>query len=138
MWPFSVSKKDLRIDFYRGSGAGGQHRNKTDSAVRITHIPTGISAQCEEQRKQHQNKKIAFKRLANKLVPLMKSERVKDRYSNRKRVRTYHAIRGTVKDDRVSDKVWGYDDVLQGKALEEVISAVEKAEVSRLREGNSR
>lgn len=72
-WPNDVRKSDLRIDTYRGSGAGGQHRNKTDSAVRITHLPTGISAQAEDERDQSRNKKLAFRRLCNKLVPLMKS-----------------------------------------------------------------
>jgi len=73
-WPNTVRKDDLRIEFYRGSGPGGQHRNKTSSACRITHKITGISAQCEDERCQHKNKKIAFRRLAAKLVPLMKKE----------------------------------------------------------------
>lgn len=61
---FSVSAKDLRIDTYRGSGKGGQHRNKTDSAVRITHPASGAVAQSEEERSQFQNKRTAFERLA--------------------------------------------------------------------------
>ena len=60
---FSLSKKDFKIQTYRGSGAGGQHRNKTDSAVRIIHRESGAIAECCEQRYQHQNKKIAFKKL---------------------------------------------------------------------------
>lgn len=62
----TLSKKDFRIEHYRGSGKGGQHRNKTDSACRITHIITGISACSEQERSQFQNKKIAFKRLCDK------------------------------------------------------------------------
>jgi len=59
----TLTKKDFRIDFYRGSGKGGQHRNKTSSACRITHIATGLSSTSEDERSQHQNKKLAFNRL---------------------------------------------------------------------------
>jgi protein subunit release factor B len=72
-WPQDVTKKDLIIRFARGSGAGGQNRNKRDTACSITHIPTGISARSEDQRSQNQNKQTAFKRLADKLVPIMKA-----------------------------------------------------------------
>ena len=115
-WPHNVTKKDLRIDYYRGSGAGGQHKNKTDSACRITHIPTGTVTQCEEQRKQHQNKKVAFMRLVNKLVPMMKAEIAKtpDREVNTQRIRTYNEHRQTVVDDRIKGKKFDYDEVLAG------------------------
>ena len=62
---FSVTAKDLRFDFYRGSGAGGQHRNKTNSACRCTHIASGAVGQAEDSRSQHDNKKLAFTRMAN-------------------------------------------------------------------------
>lgn len=60
---FSITKKDFRVEFYRGSGAGGQHRNKTDSACRITHIASGAVGMSEDERSQYQNKKKAFERL---------------------------------------------------------------------------
>lgn len=121
-WPDDVRRSDLRVEFYRGSGAGGQHRNKTDSACRITHLPTKISAQSEDERSQHRNKRTAFRRLANRLIPLMKDAagRPKPEMAT-ERVRTYHQPRNTVKDHRIQGKVWTYDDVLEGRGLEEII-----------------
>ena len=71
--PYKISKKDIRVDTYRASGAGGQHINKTESAVRMTHLPTGIVAVCQDGRSQISNRKIAFERLEKK---------VKEHYDN--------------------------------------------------------
>lgn len=125
-WPYDVRRKDLRIDFYRGSGKGGQHRNKTDSACRITHIATGVSAQAEDERSQHMNRRLAFRRLAAKLVPMMKAEITKNDVKaarSTERVRTYHAVRRAVKDDRVPEMTFDYDETMDG-ALQPIIDAI--------------
>lgn len=103
---FSLTKKDFRVDFFRGSGAGGQNRNKRDTAVRITHIETGITSECQEERNQEQNKKRAFLKLAERLRPYIskkvaeitgqiEQERTRQPVD---RVRTYHEP-----DNRVID-----------------------------------
>ena len=101
-WPENVRKDDLRVDTYRGSGAGGQNRNKRDTAVRITHLPTRLAASCEEQRTQAQNKRAAFLRLARQLVPLMRAAARGEPLPSpsTERIRTYHGVRGTATDHR--------------------------------------
>ena len=111
-WPNNVSPADLKIEYMRGSGPGGQNRNKRDTACRITHIPTGISARAEDQRTQALNKSEAFRRLAKQLIPLMIKKDPPVQVTTR--VRTYHAVRKTVKDDRVPGRVFNYNDVLDG------------------------
>lgn len=112
-WPENVDKSQLRIDFYRGSGAGGQKRNKTSSGCRITHVPTGIATTCEAGRSQFQNRATAFSKLATKLVPLMKLEQQRERYSSKERIRTYHEKRGLVTDHRIG-KDYNLAKVLDG------------------------
>lgn len=113
-WPNDVRRSDLRIERMRGSGKGGQNRNKRDTAVRITHLPTGISVRCEEERTQAQNQRRAFSRLAERLVPLMKNAvAVREFDPATERVRTYHEPRNTVKDHR-SGKEAPYGRVLDG------------------------
>ena len=96
---FSASRKDFRIDTFRASGKGGQKVNKTNSAVRITHIESGLSAESQESRIQQQNREIAFKKLCKKLVDHYCKKEQKERYGAGKEVvRTYHQP-----DDRVTD-----------------------------------
>lgn len=91
-WPHDVTKKDLRITHIKGSGPGGQHRNKMSSGVYMVHIPTGLSAPATEHRDQPQNLKAAFRKLCDQLVPIMKREQKLERYrASQDRVRTYHA-----------------------------------------------
>lgn len=108
----------------RGSGAGGQNRNKRDTACRITHIPTGLAVRAEEERSQAQNRALAFKKLCEKLVPLMKSANQNaDHVKNDEVVRTYNEHRGQVKDVRLED-TFNYNKVLDGTGLEEIVKAL--------------
>jgi len=121
-WPENVRKSDLRIEYYRGSGAGGQNKNKRDTACRITHKETKISACAEEHRTQGKNRKAAFRRLTDQLIPLMKEAATTPRRQpSTERVRTYHEPRQQVKDHRIEGRVWSYSDVLEGHGLEEII-----------------
>ena len=122
MWPNDVTEKDLRIETFRGSGAGGQNRNKRDTAVRITHIPTGIVSTAQDQRTQGQNKKIAFRRLAEKLKPLMIAAAVKQDFPiNTDVVRSYRETDRIVKDKRLTE-TFDYYDVLDHNGLDVIIS----------------
>jgi peptide chain release factor 1 len=120
MWPQDVTKKDLRIDKYRGSGAGGQNKNKRDTAIRITHLPTGIIATGEDQRTQGQNLKNAFRRLAAKLIPIMKASATLEKPHNTEEVRVYREKDRIVKDKRL-ETTFDYYAVLNGNQLDEII-----------------
>lgn len=95
---FSIRKSDLRVDTFRSGGPGGQHQNTTDSGVRITHIETGISAVSRSEKSQHQNKKIAFRRLVNILVPTMLQDLQQMPDINTSVIRTYNIAENRVKN----------------------------------------
>jgi peptide chain release factor 1 len=117
------TKKDFKVDTFRCGGKGGQHQNKTDSGVRITHMESGLSAECRETRSQDMNKKTAFR----KLVQLMRDHyypRIqKERAPVTERIRTYHEPRGVVKDHRTGLE-YNYEKVMNGHELEQVIADV--------------
>lgn len=128
-----INPADLRIDTFRASGAGGQHVNKTDSAVRITHIPTGIVAECQDDRSQHRNKAKAMQVLAARIQEKERSERAAKEAATRKgligsgdrsdRIRTYNFPQGRMTDHRINLTLYKLGAVLEGE-LDEVVDAL--------------
>ena len=126
-----IEPKDIRIDVFRASGAGGQHVNKTESAVRITHIPTGIVVSCQQDRSQHKNKEMAFKMLKSKLYELeLEKRRAEEEGKPKDEMGWGHQIRSyvlfpyqQVKDNRSNKAYSKVDDILDGD-LNEVIEDV--------------
>lgn len=107
-----LSKNDFDLQTFKASGPGGQHRNKTETAVRITHIETGISAEATESRSQHRNRQQAFFRLAEKLIEYY-SDQIPEPVRSTERARTYNEKRGLVKDHRTGIEL-PYQSVLDG------------------------
>lgn len=123
-WPKSVGPEDLEVVFSRGSGPGGQKRNKTSSKCQITHVPTGISAVSDETRSAEKNKRIAFRKLANLLIPMMVGPSGKERdAAGTKVVRTYTKREDRVVDYRLRGR-YSYDGVLHGDKLNELIEDI--------------
>lgn len=126
----AINKADLRIDTYRASGAGGQHVNKTDSAIRITHIPSGIVVECQEERSQHKNRSKAMSLLATKLNSMAEEKAAQAQASERKslvgsgdrseRIRTYNYPQGRVTDHRINLTLYKLEEVMEGD-LDDVI-----------------
>ena len=129
-----ILDKDLRIDTYRSSGAGGQHVNTTDSAVRITHLPSGIIAQCQDEKSQHKNKAKALTVLRSRIYDAEKKKKEQQRALERKsqvgsgdrseRIRTYNYQQGRVTDHRISLTLYKLEQILNGENLHEIISAL--------------
>ncbi len=139
-----IEDKDLRVDVYRSQGAGGQHVNTTDSAVRVTHLPTGLAVACQEEKSQHKNKAKAMKLLRARLYDIEREKVDSERAANRKtqvgsgdrseRIRTYNFPQGRVTDHRINLTLYKIDRVMMGE-LEEIIDALISAhQASRLAE----
>ncbi len=128
-----INPDDLQIDTYRSSGAGGQHVNKTESAIRITHIPTGIVVACQDERSQHKNREAAMKMLRSRLYEKMERERSESIAADRKsqvgtgdrseRIRTYNFPQGRMTDHRIGLTLYKLEQIMNGD-LDEVIDAL--------------
>ena len=142
-----INPSDLRIDTFRASGAGGQHVNKTDSAVRITHLPTGIVVECQDDRSQHKNKANALSVLAARI----KDEKIKEQRdseaSTRKllvgsgdrseRIRTYNFPQGRVTDHRINLTLYKLSEIMEGKIDEIITSLINEQQANLLAEISS-
>ena len=125
-----INQNDLRVDTFRASGAGGQHVNKTDSAVRLTHLPTGIVVECQDERSQHKNRARAMSLLQAKLLDVETAAREKEEARTRKslvgsgdrseRIRTYNYPQGRVTDHRINLTLYKLSEILEGN-LDEVV-----------------
>jgi len=144
-----INPSDLRIDTYRASGAGGQHINKTDSAVRITHIPTGMVVECQDERSQHKNKAKALSVLASRLVQQEQEKLAQEQADTRRnllgsgdrsdKIRTYNYPQGRVTDHRINLTIYRLDEVMNGKIddlIQPIITEYQADQLAALSEQN--
>ena len=138
-----IDENDLRIDTFRASGAGGQHVNRTDSAVRVTHLPSGIVVSQQDEKSQHKNRAKAMKILRARLYEVERSSKAAARAADRKsqvgsgdrseRIRTYNFPQGRVTDHRINLTLYKLEKVLNGEALDELVDAlIAEDEAARL------
>ena len=126
----TINPSDLRVDTYRASGAGGQHVNKTDSAVRLTHLPSGIVVECQDERSQHKNKARAMSLLQARLLDAEISIQADEQAQERKlqvgsgdrseRIRTYNYPQGRITDHRINLTLYKLSEIIEG-GIDEVI-----------------
>jgi peptide chain release factor 1 len=147
MEEITINTNDLRIDTYRASGAGGQHVNKTDSAVRLTHIPTGTVVECQDERSQHKNKARAMSLLQARIVNAEKEKQAAEQAQTRKslvgsgdrseRIRTYNFPQGRITDHRINLTLYKLDDFMQGslnQVIEPLINEYQAEQLAALAE----
>ncbi len=137
-----VNKGDLRVDTFRASGAGGQHVNKTDSAIRLTHLPTGIVVECQDERSQHKNKAKAMALLQARILSGMQDKQSQEQSELRRslvgsgdrseRIRTYNFPQGRVTDHRINLTLYKLDDVMQGQVDEIIQPLVHEYQTEQL------
>jgi len=130
-----INPADLKIDTYRSSGAGGQHVNVTDSAIRITHLPTGLVVTCQDERSQHKNKEKALKNLKTILLHMKKTQGVKEVRDLRRsqikdadrsdKIRTYNFPQNRITDHRIGKSWQNLSDVMEGN-LDKIVSTLKK------------
>ena len=142
-----INLADCRIDTFRASGAGGQHVNKTDSAIRITHLPTGIVVECQDERSQHKNKARALSLLQSRIMAAQQAERSQKEAATRKslvgsgdrseRIRTYNFPQGRVTDHRIGLTLYSLEYIMEGKLqqlIDPLIRELQAEQLARLDE----
>jgi peptide chain release factor 1 len=137
-----INNAELRIDTYRASGAGGQHVNKTDSAVRITHLPTGIVVECQDERSQHKNRARAMSLLRARLLDAEQEKQASAEAATRKllvgsgdrseRIRTYNFPQGRVTDHRINLTLYKLDEILAGNLGHVVVPLINEYQADML------
>jgi peptide chain release factor 1 len=137
-----INAKDIRIDTFRASGAGGQHINKTDSAIRITHFPSGLVVECQDERSQHKNKAKAFAVLASRLARLEEEKKAQEQAQQRQsilstgdrsdRIRTYNYPQGRVSDHRINLTIYRLNEVMNGDLEALVLPVIEEHQADLL------
>jgi peptide chain release factor 1 len=140
----NINRGDLKIDTYRASGAGGQHVNKTESAIRITHLPTGIVSESQDGRSQHQNKEIAMQKLYQRILDQQTAAKQSELAAQRRslvgsgdrseKIRTYNYPQNRCTDHRINLTLYNLDQIMDGQ-IEGIIEALQVAENARILEG---
>ena len=137
-----INKADLRVDTYRASGAGGQHVNKTDSAVRLTHLPTGTVVECQDERSQHKNKAKAMALLQARILNSMQEQQSQEQSDLRRslvgsgdrseRIRTYNFPQGRVTDHRINLTLYKIDEIMQGDLTQVIQPLINEYQTEQL------
>ncbi len=140
----NINKGDLRVDTFRASGAGGQHVNKTDSAIRLTHLPTGLVVECQDERSQHKNKARAMSLLAARLKNAQEEVAAKNIADERRslvgsgdrseRIRTYNYPQGRVTDHRINLTLYKLGEIMEGQLAEVVQPLINEHQAEQLAE----
>lgn len=139
---YDINPADLRIDTFRASGSGGQHVNKTDSAIRLTHIPTGVVIECQDERSQHKNKARAMSLLQSRLLTAEQDKQRAEQAENRKlqvgsgdrseRIRTYNYPQGRITDHRINLTLYALDEIMQGNLAQIISPLISEYQAERL------
>jgi peptide chain release factor 1 len=137
-----INPADLKVDTFRASGAGGQHVNKTDSAIRITHLPTGMVVECQDERSQHKNRARAMSLLQSKLYTAEKEKQEAEQAATRKslvgsgdrsgRIRTYNYPQGRITDHRINLTLYKLEEITQGDLGQVIEPLINEYQIQQL------